>query len=100
MAKTLGLISFLLLIGACNDGGNTEGGECYYSPQVEVPRADYDAAEEDGELSAEECEELCNEFLDVEDSGGPEEVQGPDCIIDVVGAKIVTMECRVDIGCA
>lgn len=100
MAKTPWLLSFLLLLGACNHGENSETGPCYYSPQVEVPRADYDAAEDDGELSADECEALCNEYLDVEESGGPETVDAPECIVETVGSKLVTMECRVETGCA
>ncbi|MCY0988711.1 hypothetical protein OV203_16370 [Nannocystis sp. ILAH1] len=101
MSKTPWLVSFLLLLGACNHlGENTETGPCYYSPEVVVPRADYDAAEDDGELSTDECEALCNENLEVEESGGPETVDAPECIVEIVGPKFVTMECRVETGCA
>ena len=99
MSKIYWLIP-LFLIGACGDGDNTETGPCYYSPQVEVPRADYDAAAGDGELSPAACESLCNEHLDPEDSGGPAMVTGPECVVEEVGAELVSMRCQVETGCA
>ncbi|MDC0718088.1 hypothetical protein [Nannocystis bainbridge] len=94
------LVPFMLLLGACNHDGSTETGSCYYSPRVEVPRDEYDAAEEDGELPQEACEALCNKYLEVEDSGGPEQVEAPECIVEVRGAELVTMDCQVPTGCA
>ena len=88
------------MIGACNDADNTETGPCYYAPQVEVPRADYDAAEEDGELTADECRTLCNKYFEADDSGETTSLASPECMIEAVGATIVTMHCMTEIGCA
>ncbi|PCC71569.1 hypothetical protein SAMN02745121_01113 [Nannocystis exedens] len=101
MSKTFWLLSSLTLIVACNHGESTETGPCYYSPEVEVPRAEYDAAEDDGELSADECEALCNEYLDPETADEMyTPLQAPECIVETVGTRLVSMRCQVEAGCA
>lgn len=101
MSKITWLTSLLLTIAACNDGGNTEGGTCYYAPEVLVPRADYDeAVEDDGELDSAECSALCDTYHEADESSEDPPLAAPECMIDAVGATLVTMHCMTEIPCA
>jgi len=101
MSKITWLISSLLAIAACNYGDNTETGPCFYAPQVDVPRADYDeAVDDDGELDSAECSALCHTYYEADDSGESPSLSSPECMIEAVGATLVTMHCMTETPCA